>query len=1068
MKRLFTILILLTICVISIIAQVVVNPVFDRTDAPSFRVLKVEITPDTTFVHCTLEVEESTWVNISRDTFLEEINGGEKLSILDVKGIPFAPQKMDIPENTKIEILLSFPNTKQPFFSIIEDEESEAFNIYGINLNKTYDHTFSYEDINEYRKAAVLNEEKGDWHSAIDFAIKQLAASKYVYGERSIPCSWALFNLSNDYYELKDYEKSIASAEKALDILLMSPLDSTNFNIVARTYANLGSAYKMLNQNDKANYFEELLQDIKNLYKNRDRIDYDQYLTYKSTTYYREGNYPKALLFGKELVDSYERKYKIEPYYYSCVLVNSLNNLCEFYQKMDKYNEAIKYGQRALKLVMEGVCSDNKRLKFAAFNNLAGALVWSGKSNEAKEKLEEVIKSLPKKNLEDTVLLISSKLQLTDITLFNNRDTVSAISEYKDILQSIESSNFELNMDLHLLYESVLERLYEINSPRNHIEAITYLKKAINVQENINHESILYGNLLLKYIENVWAESLMEKRGLDSLLIYMNQATSIIKRHIYNTSYSMPKEERVSYWGKYERLFTWLIPTICGMIETDKANELAYDAALFYKGLLLSSEEVFKKVILSSQDNMLIYYYKTYLDNLSKLEKQYTISAASEIIDSLKSVIQNEEYLLSQKVSKLNNLINKEYSWKDVQRNLKDKDVAIEIVSYKSLDKHNQFYDAYAITNKTTAPKLIKIASEADLLSCYAADSTDYVGLSSIIWGNEDLHDIIIDAENIFISVSGLFNTIGFEYLPIAGNRNICDRFNIYRLSSTKELCYPQEVIKNNNVYLYGGLDYNKAYYNIDNTPIADDSDTFVSHYRLADRGSFEQLYGSGQEVRLIRDEIKKKKGINCSVFSGAEGTEESIKRLSGRHVNTLHISTHGMFISSENNKVIGNNNFRFVIPDNIDVYDNETSSLSRSFLVMSGGNMLINRDTIPKSMDDGILTALEISHLDFQNLDLAVLSACQTALGITNSEGIYGLQRGFKKAGAKTILMSLDKVDDEATRILMVEFYRNLMDGQTKLQSLRNAQKYLRTVENGKYDDPKYWASFIMLDGLN
>ena len=106
---------------------------------------------------------------------------------------------------------------------------------------------------------------------------------------------------------------------------------------------------------------------------------------------------------------------------------------------------------------------------------------------------------------------------------------------------------------------------------------------------------------------------------------------------------------------------------------------------------------------------------------------------------------------------------------------------------------------------------------------------------------------------------------------------------------------------------------------------------------------------------------------------------------------------------------------------------------------------------------------------LDLRGLDLVVLSACQTGLGdIISGEGVFGLQRGFKKAGAKTILMSLDKVDDEATRILMVEFYKNLMSGKTKHQSLRDAQQYLRKVDNGKYDDPKYWASFIMLDGLN
>lgn len=106
---------------------------------------------------------------------------------------------------------------------------------------------------------------------------------------------------------------------------------------------------------------------------------------------------------------------------------------------------------------------------------------------------------------------------------------------------------------------------------------------------------------------------------------------------------------------------------------------------------------------------------------------------------------------------------------------------------------------------------------------------------------------------------------------------------------------------------------------------------------------------------------------------------------------------------------------------------------------------------------------------MDFSNTNLAVLSACDTGLGILDDvDGIYGLQRGFKMAGVESLIMSLWKVDDEATKILMVEFYKNLMSGKTKLQSLRDAQKYLRQVEGGKYDEPKYWASFILLDGLD
>ena len=120
-------------------------------------------------------------------------------------------------------------------------------------------------------------------------------------------------------------------------------------------------------------------------------------------------------------------------------------------------------------------------------------------------------------------------------------------------------------------------------------------------------------------------------------------------------------------------------------------------------------------------------------------------------------------------------------------------------------------------------------------------------------------------------------------------------------------------------------------------------------------------------------------------------------------------------------------------------------------------------RKNIPEGVDDGVLTAKEISRLDFQGLDLVVLSACQTGLGAITGEGVFGLQRGFKKAGAQTIIMSLWKVDDAATKDLMTDFYKNLMNGMSKRESFMKSQEMLRV----KYQDPKKWAAFIMVDGL-
>ena len=124
--------------------------------------------------------------------------------------------------------------------------------------------------------------------------------------------------------------------------------------------------------------------------------------------------------------------------------------------------------------------------------------------------------------------------------------------------------------------------------------------------------------------------------------------------------------------------------------------------------------------------------------------------------------------------------------------------------------------------------------------------------------------------------------------------------------------------------------------------------------------------------------------------------------------------------------------------------------------------NVLEN--SLMNDIDDGILTAQEISRLNLSGLNLVVLSACETALGDITNEGVMGLQRGFKKAGAQTIVMSLWKVADEQTQQFMTEFYRLLTNGIGKRQAFKTAQQYMRSQYPEQRSKP-YWAAFIMLD---
>lgn len=134
-------------------------------------------------------------------------------------------------------------------------------------------------------------------------------------------------------------------------------------------------------------------------------------------------------------------------------------------------------------------------------------------------------------------------------------------------------------------------------------------------------------------------------------------------------------------------------------------------------------------------------------------------------------------------------------------------------------------------------------------------------------------------------------------------------------------------------------------------------------------------------------------------------------------------------------------------------------SAMLRSGLALAGANTWLRKGALPDGAEDGMLTAEDVSALDLSSTELVVLSACDTGLGDARlADGVLGLRRACAIAGARTLVMSLWKVPDDATLELMTGFYQRIMRGEPRADALREAQRDLAS----KHPSPLYWGAFI------
>lgn len=974
-----------------------------------------------------------------------------------------------------------------------------------------------YEDDDSYSEIYALKE-------------KQLARTVEVYGADSEEYASVLEDMALIYSISEEHDKAIEYIEKAVDVVRRikgeksqeyADVMSNRVNIMKLAGRHGDSKeMAMTTLKDKERLLSTSVADyVKQKYEiAQEYAYYEQYhdairnmediIAYQDINKSSDGEKAKAL----ETLSDY--RYKVDDYTGCLNLIENalklreknggmeyvmtLIKLANVQNQLGEYANAIETGEKAVELLNKISTEEAMSMRGAVLSTLSSSYSSLGNKRKAGMISKEMLLLAQEtgEDIPDLVWMdVENDINGGDDLAATNKEVQALLVEINNtMLAELEAQGMENTSDYanclitglgatyiymkdfttakisiergmkifenglgtdNMNYETALELCATCQEEIGEYEnAKSSLLKALDICKKVlpkNHPNILSVQTRIAMLNY--------KMGNPDAVLYTIDATEGLRELMPTSFTQLTIVERNLYWNKFKDWFEKYLPAISEKFESDTMVGAAYNGVLLSKGLLLNSEMEFSHLIAESgDDNLLNKYYK-----LRMLRSQLTASDRenSSNIDSLLSAsAELEKELIRESKVYGDYTKNLSVNWQQVQQRLGDGDIAVEFVSFPLKD--DVVYSAFVISKESIVPKKYTLFREKELDSI-KGDIYATQDISLMLW--KPIIEEYKNVENVYFAPSGKLYSMAIESVPDwkDSNQTISERYKMHRLSSTRFLAVTKEQHEWKEGVVYGGLNYEA-----DEEDFELHRDRYVAK-RSADIYSYSSIDSSSSErasiqlpLRLPGTKIEadsiveylRISGAHAALYDGSLGTEATFKNLSGNKINVMHIGTHGFF--SRNT-------------DSHDINGNEDKAMSHSGLLFSGANHTLRGKAVPEGLEDGILTANEISHVDLRGLDFVVLSACQTGLGEISGEGVFGLQRGFKKAGAKSILMSLWKVDDKATQLLMIRFYHNLISKMNKTDALYDAQKYVREYSDKgasrKYQHPRYWAGFILLD---
>ncbi|MEP1093842.1 MAG: CHAT domain-containing tetratricopeptide repeat protein [Cyclobacteriaceae bacterium] len=973
------------------------------------------------------------------------------------------------------------------------DKFDEASQIYeesyrGIVEKEITDGHVDYLDILNH--LAALYEESDQYERASEILDKALLASRKKYDNRDIEYGNELEKIANLQINIGQYDKATKNLEEAISIMDESKVEEANAYLAGTliTEAKLLSIKGLFDEAEDNIYRSDRLQSRSVLTVETSGLDYIDDL---GGLYLNIGRYADAESALTESLKDKTNQFGAASRHLNVPLI--LNAKLKLIK--GDYTEAERLSRKANTITITNFGEESSKV-VPSILQLADVYITIGDFDKAESLLKNAIRIQKNKFGDEHIDVAKSTSRLALVYFFQEKP----LTQVQALFQESEKIIGKKLGSENPTYAEILKNMAIANiAAGNYTLAFSYLNQAENIwskkigkRNNINAASaaVLKGDIYYKQKNYTEAEKFYENARRQYERVFssthpefvkvqsklsktyfmqsrfkdsqdeMEEVLANYKNFIADYFPALSEREKAKFWNTIKADYEFYNTLIISRNRSAKYIGELYNNALLTKALLLNSSIKIRQRILSSGDEELVSMYGNWIEKKELLTAALSMSTQDLGANGIDpAVLSNDVELLEKNMSLKSEIFAENADsapivWENIKESLGESEVAIEMVRFRLFD--HAFTDSvmyallYVKGDKKSEPKMILLEDGEELEQRYLKTYRNSIKFKIDDRFSYDKFWAPIENEigivsTLFLSPDGVYNQINLEAIPTPDGRYVIDNSNIVLVSNTKDLFLnknKEKVLAEKEVAMMFG---NPQFY-VTTQPGTPLPSSGLSRTTAEVVGA---LPGTKKEIEEL-DDLLDRKGWETQMFTEGDATEGSIKEVSNPRI--FHVATHGFF---RDDKKASNLDQEF---NESARYDNP---LLKTGLLLTGAGDILNETQFNYNVNNGILTAYEAMNLNLDQTDLVVLSACETGLGeLQAGEGVYGLQRAFLVAGARTIVMSLFKVSDEATQQLMIKFYRKWIETGDKRQAFVDAKKEIRN----EYRDPIYWGPFVMI----